>query len=381
MPRDLSPARVAALATVGAAVVLYSYLYARSRFVDLDVYVLGGRAVLDRADLYALSTAEDLPFTYPPFAAVLFAPLAVVPVGLARLVMVLGAVASVVLVVRVLGRRLGLDPVLVATLAVGAFALEPVARTILMGQLNLVILALVVADLFWAKGSHRGWLVGLAAGTKLVPGIFILYFALRRDWRAVRASSAAFLATVVVGAVAAPHASVRYWSGGFAGLGKFGADTFVGSANQSLVATLQRFTHAGEAPSWLAAACCLVAVVAGVLVARRQLRRGDAVAGACALGIAGLLGSPVSWTHHWVWCLPVLVLLVARGRVLLAWLVAAVFAVGPMWVLPSGPTDPLAWPWWRTGYTAAYLLLGVGFLVWAACAPLARTQARPVGPG
>ena len=81
------------------------------------------------------------------------------------------------------------------------------------------------------------------------------------------------------------------------------------------------------------AATGLVVVAAGLALglaaARRQLRIGDEMAALTAVAIAGLLASPLSWTHHWVWGMPAIMILVARRQWMLAWLLGLVFAAGP----------------------------------------------------
>ena len=51
-------------------------------YIDLDVYAAGGRAVLTGQSLYEDgfdARGAHLPFTYPPLAAMLFAPLSLLP--------------------------------------------------------------------------------------------------------------------------------------------------------------------------------------------------------------------------------------------------------------------------------------------------------------
>src|SRR5688572_23566660 len=84
-------------------------------------------------------------------------------------------------------------------------------------------------------------------------------------------------------------------------------------------------------------------------------KHGERLLAVCAMGIASLLASPISWTHHWVWFLPCGVALASvvarRWNTHRAWSGAAavglaiwvaVFAVGPMWRAPSRLT-PTAW--------------------------------------
>ena len=114
---------------------------------DLLVYQYGGRAVLADQSPYARDDpATGLPFTYPPFAAVLMVPLALLPTWLAAAVWTgASAVAlggSVVVVRRALGRT---SPAwLVVVLGVAALAVEPVWQNVTFGQINLLLMLAVL---------------------------------------------------------------------------------------------------------------------------------------------------------------------------------------------------------------------------------------------
>jgi alpha-1,2-mannosyltransferase len=140
---------------------------------DLRVYRAGGRALLDGAPLYDGFVFWVLHFTYPPFAAVVFTPLALIPAGLAKIAFSVVNVAALVGVIWLSLRALG-DPRrrLTATLALtgGLFWLEPVRSTVTIGQVNLLLLLVVVWDLTRpSTARHQGIGIGIAAGIKLVP--------------------------------------------------------------------------------------------------------------------------------------------------------------------------------------------------------------------
>jgi alpha-1,2-mannosyltransferase len=279
---------------------------------DLQVYRAGGRALLDGTPLYDGFVFWVLHFTYPPFAAVVFTPLALIPTDLAKIafsVLNVAALAGVIwLALRALG---GPRRRLTATLALtGAlFWLEPVRSTITIGQVNLLLLLVVVWDLTRPPTArHQGIGVGIAAGIKLVPGVFVLYLLLtRRPWAALNAA-AAFAGTVGLGFLVAPRDSVRYWTGTFLTTGRIGEQAETG--NQSLAGMLARF----GAPSpvlWVPLA--LLAGLAGLAVATRAHRRGHELLGVTVCGMTACLAAPFAWSHHWVWFVPLIVLLARTG--------------------------------------------------------------------
>ena len=364
-PRLISlAAAVLAVVAVGALHLLRWLGVNSGGWVDLDVYLRGAQAIVTRAPLYE-QQAGVLPFTYSPFAAVAFTPLHLLGSTGARWAFTLGSLVSYLVAVGAVGWRLRLPWRHLALVAFAGMALEPFVRTILLGQVNLYLMAAVVVDCLVMRSSHRGWLVGLAAGIKVVPGVFVLYFVLQRDWRSALRATCGFLVTVGVGAVVAPQDSLRYWSGGLFEISHWGPAAVVDGKNQSLIGQLTRLS---QDPSPLMVTE-LVLFAAGLALAtaaaRRQLRIGDHVAALTAVAIGGLLASPLSWTHHWVWGVPAVMVLVSRRQWVTAWLLGALFAAGPEWGVTIQP--------WQVSLTllqqvacATYVAAGIGLLaMWA----------------
>jgi alpha-1,2-mannosyltransferase len=348
-------------------------------WVDLDVYVRGAKAVMTGAPLYEPPTGV-LPFTYSPFAAGFFTPLHFLSSAGARWVFTLGSQASYLAAVGVIGWRLRLSRRHLALVALAGMALEPFVRSMLLGQVNLYLMAAVVIDCLLIRSSHRGWLVGLAAGIKVVPGVFVLYFMLQRDWRSVLRAAGGFIVTVAIGAVLAPQDSLRYWTGGLFGISHWGPVAVVDGKNQSLIGQLARISH-NPSPLMVTALVVSVSGLAlGIAAARRQLRIGDDVAALTAVAIAGLLASPLSWTHHWVWAVPAIMVLVSRRQWVTAWLLALVFAVGSargVTLQPSQESLSLL----QQMASATYVMAGTGLLVmWAVGSARGGRTATPPPP-
>ncbi len=360
-----------------AALIWVRWSVVRGNWADLDVYVRGGQAILAGVPLYE-QPAGVLPFTYSPFAAVVFIPFHLLSPAGARWVFTVGSLACFLVAVGACGRQLRLSWRPLALLALAGLALEPFVRTILLGQVNLYLMAAVVVDCLVIRSSRRGWLVGVAAGIKIVPGVFVLYFVLQRDWRSAVRAACGFLLTVVCGAIVAPQGSVRYWTGGLFGISHFGPAAVVDGKNQSLVGELTRIAQ-NATPLLVTELVLFVAALAlATTAARRQLRMGDDVAALTAVAIGGLLASPLSWTHHWVWCVPAIMVLVARRQWVAAWLVGMVFAAGPEWgVTVQRSQESLTFI--QQVACATYVAAGIALLVmWAVGS--AGGGSRDVGP-
>jgi alpha-1,2-mannosyltransferase len=280
--------------------------------VDLDVYRWGGLLARRSTNLYRARFSRSFHFTYPPLAAVVFMPLSLaplrvlealsVPVGLVAIVLSSWLSLGIAGYARSIG-RLGL------ALAIGgaALCLEPVRATLLFGQVNLILLALVVADLCLPRHSRWGGIgIGLAAGFKLTPAIFIPYLLMTRRRGAAMRAVATAAATVAVGFVILPSESYQFWIGHlFTNSKRVGNVAYV--ANQSINGVLQRLVSSSSAHDlWLIGAV-LVGTV-GLLLAVRASRHGEELTGLVLCALTGLLVSPVSWSHHWVWVIPALVL-------------------------------------------------------------------------
>ncbi|QUF05250.1 DUF2029 domain-containing protein [Actinosynnema pretiosum subsp. pretiosum] len=350
-----------------AAVVVVVFLWrgVSASLLDLRVYLTGGRVWLDGGELYgaAFPGPHGLPFTYPPFAAALFAPLVLPPwpvvVGLwtAAGVALLGWVC----VLAAGERERGL------WLASACLLLEPVRGTLELGQVNLLLLALVAADCLLPRPPWpRGLLLGIAASVKLTPAIFLLFLLSRKDFRAALTAAATFAGCAVLGWSLAPRDSVVFWTSAVVDPDRVGGLPYAG--NQSAKGVLVRLGLDG--PLWFAACAVVLALLVVVL---RGVR--DDLTAVVATAAAGVLVSPVSWSHHWVWAAPALLLLHGRARLV----VGAVLLVGPHWLLPRTGDVELAWAWWQHLVGDAYALLGLGFLVALARRELRRAAHPPVG--
>ena len=314
------PRRLVAVAlfVCSVAAFLVSPLSWGWSFVDLEVYRGGGQALLDGTRLYHLHYHGFLDFTYPPFAAVAFAPLTLAPLAVLKPIV---TVVNIVLLPVVLRFALRLPPVsgwltgeqatrLALVGGAAAIWLEPMWSTLGYGQINVVIAALVLGDLARPDAARtKGLGIGLATGLKLTPGLFVVYLLLTRRYRAAAVSLAGFAATVAAGFALAPQAAADYWGGAFADPGRVGR--IENAANQTLRGAFARLLHTLDVDAWWLGTAVAVGAL-GLALAARAGRRGDDACGFSLCALTGLLVSPISWSHHWVLAIPVLLLFAVR---------------------------------------------------------------------
>ena len=388
---------------LGASVLVHFFLVAtqaKMTMIDLMVYRDGSPFIL-HGTLYDWRLAEyaqqfALPFTYPPFAALVFLPLSWVPWAVARWVWQIISVICLWWLVRLSLRLIGKDRASVpgldaetelvwqrrAMFWTGALIwTEPVRTTLNYGQVNLALAAIVLAGMVSTRPLLSGLSVGFTAGIKLTPALSGIYFLATKRWAAAIWSAVAFFVTAGIAYLASPAQSKLYWLHLLGDTSRIGP---VGSAiNQSLRGALSRtFGYdVGSGPIWLAGVA--VSLVLLFFALRAALRAGDVLAGIVSVQFFTLLVSPISWSHHWVWMVPALLWLLygraAGGR--LVWITAVVWLAatgsflisfllklqGSIWSIPR--------PWYDTVLGWVYPACGLLTLVTIAVALSARRQA------
>ncbi|MFD9130289.1 glycosyltransferase 87 family protein [Kitasatospora sp. NPDC059571] len=397
-----APRRPLAAASAAALVSLLTYATVRhfvgTSMVDMVVYRAEGSAVAHGRDLYALRVTEwNLPATYPPFAAMLFVPTTWFGLGFLRVaitagnVVLLGVLAHLSFKLADWPRR-DLRPVGVILVAGLGVWLEPVFTTLRYGQINLALACLVLWDLNRSdRARSKGVAIGIAAGIKLTPGLFTVYLLITGRVRAAIVSGLTFLATFAVGAAVLPHATFGFWTKYLYDSSRVGKTEIVD--NQSVRGAVARLLHTAD-PGTLAMAVAAVVAVAGLATAAwahrsaRWLPRGEAW-GVCCAAVTAVLISPISWTHHWVWCVPMLVLLAAeadhersrpapvrrlRWRPIFA-LTLLAFLSFAMWIVPHKGDLDRHLPPLHQAPAAVYPLVGLAFLAVAALRVAARRRA------
>ncbi|MFE2537772.1 glycosyltransferase 87 family protein [Streptomyces sp. NPDC059371] len=274
-------------------------------------------------------------FTYPPFAAVGMLPMALVGLGTAIAVTLLLNLAALTLVVGILAgpelRRFGWFGCALAACVLAL--LEPVRDTFSFGQVNLVLLALVLSDA-WLLSSGRGRLagvgIGLAAAIKLTPALFIALLLLGRRWRAAGVATAVAAAATALAAWAAPDASRFYWTDALWDTTRIGRLDYV--SNQSLQGVLARLVAPQEPSRAIWATLALLVLCVWVWRTSRALSDEDWITAFALTGLAACLVSPITWVHHLVWLLPSFAVLLRRRRLRVAAALYAVLCSSVVWL-------------------------------------------------
>lgn len=335
-------------------------------------------------DWYANPGQRTWPFTYPPFAAWVFTPMLLITDRAAQVLLTALTPWAAALTgwasLRCLGAR-GREALTggVWLALAGCLVAEPLDKTMEYGQINAILMMLVALDLLVVPAGSRWRGVGsaVAAAIKLTPAIAILVFLVRREWRAATTMVATAAGLTAAAWVVSPQESARFFGQAMLDPSRAGLPDY--SGNQSLRGLVARVLAEGMwGPAW--AGLALLAVIGAVLLARALGRGASASDGLILLlqtGVVmtcGLLVSPISWSHHWVWCLP---LLMGLGVASWRWCSPAlmtvtaagglVFALAMQWWFPEQNHVEQDWPWWAGPLGSSYTLwaLVAGAVLWA----------------
>ena len=344
---------------------------------------MGGRAWLDGRPLYAdgaifqTQGGLDLPFTYPPLAAVLFSPFALLSLDGASVAITLTTLILLLMSTVILLTRLDVWPttrvtgepawvrrwwLAAAIVAPAVIFLEPIRSNFAFGQVNVVLMTLVIADCVPRRTPWpRGLLLGIAIALKLTPAVFLLYFLLKRDIRALLVTAASAAVATLAGFAFAWRDSWEYWTETVRNTDRIGTATL--NTNQNIAGALARL-GLGEGERFILwTVACFVVLGLTVWAGRRALRAEQPVLALICVAMFGLVVSPVSWSHHWVWALPTVLVTavlavrlrhVALGAVSIAGLALMVWT--PITLLPEHRETAASL--WRQ-------LVGGSYLWWA----------------
>jgi alpha-1,2-mannosyltransferase len=351
--------------------------------LDLDVYRLGAMVWRDGHPLYvdgALPITRlnlPLPFTYPPASAVTFVPFSWLPTGVAGLIMSLISIGLLLLVMRIAARSCGLSSALPTTWGLGdwwvataitgvAMWLDPVWTTLNFGQINIILMAMVAIDvLVVPPGRRRGVLTGVAGALKLTPMAFLLQFVVARQWRAALTAFGAFVAGGAIGFACAPGDSRTYWTHTVFHTDRIG--NLAGRNNQNINGFWRRLLADENLAKELWAVSAVIVTVLAVVAIHRCLRADQPLLGLCATAVWGLLVSPTTWGHHWVWVIPALAGLAAVALQTtsrrLRYPYAALVALGLL-IFGSSPYQHMADSYTRVHWNLPQTIIGNSYAVW-----------------
>ena len=220
----------------------------------------------------------------------------------------------------------------------------------------------------YPKGS-----TAVAAAIKLTA-IFVVYLLLVRKFRAFWVAVITGVVVTLASAAMVPAASYEFWTRlarGDTGLGH----SIIYYTNQSVMADIVRAFGVGPEPAAVGLALSAIVAVAGVWAAVLWHRLGDVRLAVNLCGLAGLLASPVSWLHHFVWVVPLAMSLLERRPIsrrslptwylALGWLFVVWVVLAPFTGLPNGADVELQWTWSQHLLASITTLIGLALLAGA----------------
>jgi alpha-1,2-mannosyltransferase len=394
-PAASTTQRLASLLQAGAPALLILSIAARlawtylaphgANFVDLHVY-LGGAAAIDHpGTLYSYVYAEQtpdfpLPFTYPPFAAVVFYPLHWLPFGLVAFLWQIATIAALYGAVRISQRLLGgndhrVDHRVAMWWTAITIWIEPLRSTFDYGQINVLLMLGVLYAVYTTRWWLSGLLVGVASGIKLTPAIAGVYLLGVRRFGAAVFSAVVFVGTVAVSALVVGDQTRYYFTDLLGDANRVGP--IATSFNQSWRGGISRILghDAGFGPLVVAAIAATAVLAALAWRALSAEHTGpDRLGKLLVVELFGLLFSPISWTHHWVWLVPLMIWLIhgplreRRGAQILGWGWLALTIIGVPWLLSFA--QPTIWqmgrPWYLAWAGLVYIVAALVTLAWIA---------------
>lgn len=340
----------ALFAAVAAAAALIAYLSVWGRRYGLDLSVYRDATLYWRSGHNPYLTnfgVHHLAFTYPPFAFLVLSPLSWPSFAVAEWVLwavsIAAATGSVILMLR--ERGLDVTPRLwwqaLAWSCVAGIMLEPARSALDYGQIEFILMFAVVADLLLVPRRYRGILIGAAAAVKLTPLIFVALLIVNKDVKSAVRAVTTFVCCTAVSWVFWPILSRIYWFHEVSDAARVGTISY--SGNQSWYAIFHRppLPPDGSAFAWLLAS--LVVITVAVFIAWRCVGANKKPFAVISVALAGLLVSPISWTHHWLWLILVPPMIAVRGnhgesrsvRILL-WSLVVLVTAAPYWWFSHG---------------------------------------------
>ena len=390
--RRLARAAVEFLPPLAVALLILPYIIQYGKLlpwhpstIDLQVYVYAVKDMLAGKDIFATTIPIwSLYFIYPPIAAILMTPLAFGPYVFWQVIWTGGLVWAQQSVLKRCGAPRGWKLGLLGIAVV--LAVEPIRTTLGYGQVNTMLMALVVADLLPDPPEHRrripqGILIGLAAAIKLTPALFVIFMFLIGKRRAAITAVISFAVFTGIGAILLFRETVVFFSGLSGGDTRTASPLYTG--NQSLLGVFFRLGDSSRTTTLLGLAVAGVLAVLGCLVAAHWWRSGEKVFAIAIVGLTTCLASPLSWTHHYVWILPMGMAVLSPGvprwaRYVGGFWVVWVCACLPLAALPYGGGRERQFDFLQQLVANLGPMLGVILLVGLAWQLVVNTRAQPI---
>jgi alpha-1,2-mannosyltransferase len=388
--------RIAVVAVVTVLAALgFLWLFRNQHLFDLKIYIRAEKWWLSGHELYDFAQPDVLQgllwFTYPPFAALLLAPLGVLPPVAGYVLITAGTLAAVGLTTWWLTAAFPSHWFAFGLAVPLVLLIEPIRTTLSFGQINMLLVALILADLLVGLPRARRWAgvgIGLAAAIKLTPALFILYLLLSRRQRAAVTAVATAIAATLLGALIAPNSTRDYWLSDLWDTSRVGRTDY--TVNQSINGLLSRLFSPEKPPIALWLGLALAFTIVGLWRAAMAARAGDEITGMAIAGLTAGLISPITWVHHLYWFVPAIAALVLaalsapkprRTWLIVAAAVAYAICVAGVdtltnWGVQQRPTPSLSEFLLRN----AFVLLSAAMVLFLPVPRIRRRRAEPEEP-
>jgi alpha-1,2-mannosyltransferase len=389
--RQLARAAAEFLPPMAVALLILPYIIQYGKLIpwqpstiDLQVYVYAVKDMLAGKDIFATTTPFwNLYFIYPPIAAILMTPLAFGPYVFWQVVWTGGLVWAQQSVLKRCGAPRGWKLGLIGIAVL--LAVEPIRTTLGYGQVNTILMAFVVADLLPDPPEERrripqGILIGLAAAIKLTPALFVIFLFLIGKRRPAITAIISFAAFTGIGAILLFRETLVFFGGLSGGDTRTASPLYAG--NQSLLGVFFRLGDSSRTTTLLGLAMAGVLAVMGCLIAAHWWRAGEKVFAVAIVGLTTCVASPLSWTHHYVWILPMAMAVLSPGIPRWARYVGGLWVIWvcaclPLAVLPYGGGRERQFDFLQQVVVNLGPLLGVILLVGLAWQLVVMTPAQP----
>jgi alpha-1,2-mannosyltransferase len=390
--RRLTRAAVEFLPPMAVALLIMPYIIQYGKLVpwqpstiDLQVYVYAIKDMLAGKDIFATTTPFwHLYFIYPPLAAILMTPLAFGPYVFWQVVWTGGLVWAQQSVLKRCGAPRGWKLGLLGIAVV--LAVEPIRTTLGYGQVNTILMALVVVDLLPDRPDERrrvpqGILIGLAAAIKLTPALFVIFMFLIAKRRAAITAIISFAVFTGIGAILLFRETVVFFGGLSGGDTRTASPLYTG--NQSLLGVFFRLGDSSRTTALVGLAVAGVLALLGCLVAAYWWRNEEKVFAVAIVGLTTCLASPLSWTHHYVWILPMGMAVLSPGVPRWARYVGGLWVIWvcaclPLAVLPYAGDRERLFDFLQQLVANLGPMLGVTLLVGLAWQLVVATRIQPI---
>jgi hypothetical protein len=339
---------------------------------DFDTFHLSAQALLAGRDIY--ETGARLTNLNPPFFTILMSPFGFMEpanaYSLFETIMVLLTTASLVWITAELRLRSWWAVLALVVLLLGS----PMLATLALGQIYPLLLLWLVGSWVADRGGMpklSGAALGLVVAVKPTLLPILLWPTMRRHWQAVGAAIAVGAAATLFGIVVAGYENTLAYA-------KLLLDGSVSAYwdNASIPSLAARLFTENEWAVPLAIAPLMVPVAyflgLGVLVLTAVRAGRDPELSLWALVAAALLASPIAWNNYLILLGPGILILIARRRVTLAFLLLALQVIPPQWPLIWDDIDAV---WASIPISLYFFSL---FLHWLALLPSAKRRPGPM---